>query len=509
MDLSGPKEGPARLKELVAMEIRQEQSLKLLQKLVLTPQLQMAIRLLQLSRMELVEEVRQQLESNPVLEEDGIDEQTLSYDDPTREVSEGEPSVAPPRSEPEEAVGEEADRRQSSQDQEVQWEQFVEDYGRFSSGPQVRVSNEEYPSVEATVSRKGNLTDHLLWQLQLSDLREADREIGAFLVGNLNEDGFLKDLTVEEAAARLGVPEERVRGVLRRIQTFDPVGVGARDLQECLLIQARTHHPGNERLQLLLERFLPDLERRNFSAIARGLRCSLDEVKALVETVCRMDPRPGRAFNQDDIVYVQPDVYVFRVGDEYVTVLNEDGLPRLRISAYYESVLSGQSHGEARDFVQDKLRSAMWLIRSIQQRQSTIRKVTESIMRFQRDFLDHGVTHLRPLVLRDVAEDVGMHESTISRVTSNKYVHTPRGIFELKYFFNSRIGSVQGEDQASEAVKAQIKAIVEAEDPRSPLSDQDIVERLRAVNVVIARRTVAKYREALGILPSSRRRALV
>jgi RNA polymerase sigma-54 factor len=371
------------------------------------------------------------------------------------------------------------------------------------------VTNEDYPSIESTISRKGNLTDHLLWQLQLSDLDDAGREVGAYIIGNLNDDGYLLDVTEEEIAARTNADETFVREVLVRVQAFDPVGVAARDLRECLLIQARTHHPDNDRLRLLIEKHLPDLERKNFPAIARGLKSSLDEVKALVETIVGMDPRPGRAFGSDDVVYIQPDVYVFKVGGEYVTVLNEDGLPKLKISPYYEAALGSGAPGEARDFVQEKLRSAMWLIRSIHQRQSTIRKVTESIIRFQRDFLEKGVTYLRPLVLRDVAEDVGMHESTISRVTTNKYVHTPRGIFELKYFFNSRIGSVYGEDQSSESVKSRIKTLVDAEDLRSPLSDQEIVERLRRENVVIARRTVAKYREALGILPSSRRRALV
>jgi RNA polymerase sigma-54 factor len=500
-----------------AMEIRQEQSLKLLQKLVLTPQLQLAIRLLQLSRLELAEEIRQQLDGNPMLEEEGLGEETLSYQDPVRDdptAAETAPEAPAPTAAAEaedRADGGEADatREVPSSPEDVQdWERFVDDYNRFSSGPQVRVSNEEYPSIESTVCSKGTLTDHLLWQLQLADLTDEQREIGAFLIGNLDDDGYLKDVTEDEIAAKTGSEEATVRAVLVRIQAFDPVGVGARDLRECLLIQARTHHPDNDRLRILLERHLPDLERKNFPAIARGLKCSLDEVKDLVETITRMDPKPGRAFSSEDVIYIQPDVYVFKMGGDYVTVLNEDGLPKLKISPYYEAALTGRG-GDAKDFVQDKLRSAMWLIRSIHQRQSTIRKVTESIMRFQRDFLEKGVTHLRPLVLRDVAEDVGMHESTISRVTTNKYVHTPRGIFELKYFFNSRIGSVYGEDQSSESVKSHIKSLVDVEDPRNPLSDQELVEKLRRENVVIARRTVAKYREALGILPSSRRRALV
>ena len=488
------------------MEIRQELSTKLLQKLVLTPQLQLAIKLLQLSRLELAEEIRSQLESNPVLEEEADGEPTVAFDEAASErpnaVAEND-GLAAREPEPE------AEEREApSSGSESEWAHLIEDYNRFSTGPSVRVSNDEFPSVEATVARKTTLADHLMWQIQLSELSERDREIGAVIVGNLNEDGYLKDVTSEDLARQAGVEVADVERVLSRIQSLDPVGVAARDLKECLLIQARTYHPDNRRLALLIERFLPELERKNFAQIARGLRCSLEEVKVLVDTVTRMEPRPGRAYSSEEVVYLQPDVYVFKVGDEYVTVLNDDGLPKLKISPYYEETLA-KANGDTRDFLQEKYRYAMWLIRSLQQRQSTLRKVTESIVRFQRDFLEKGVTALKPLVLRDVAEDVGMHESTISRVTTNKYVHTPQGIFELKYFFNSRIVSESGDDCSSKAVKSRIRALVEAEDPRNPLSDQQIVELLRKEHVVIARRTVAKYREALGILPSARRRRLV
>ncbi len=492
------------------MEIRQDLSQKLLQSIVITPQLKLAIRLLQLSRLELAEEVQAQMEENPVLEEDGQTEETLQYEDRAREhatPNDGERTSGDTEPEPGSDTEQHADTR--TPNEITDWQNFVDYYNRFSSGPTLRVSNEEYPSVEATISHKTSLVEHMAWQLQLSDMDEADQEVGAWLIGNLNDDGYLVDVTIEEAAEATGETAETVARVLERVQSFDPVGVAARDLKECLLIQARMFHSETPALHQLIERHLHDLERRNFPAIARGLKCNLDEVKTLVDLLQTLEPRPGRGFAGDDVVYVQPDVHVMKVGGEYITVLNEDGLPKLKISQYYEQSLSGMGSGEAREFIKDKLRSAMWLIRSIHQRQSTIRKVTESIMRFQRGFLDHGVTQLRPLVLRDVAEDVGMHESTISRVTTNKYVHTPRGIFELKYFFNSRIGSVHGEDQSSEGVKSRIKTLVEAEDPTNPMSDLEIVERLRRENVVIARRTVAKYREAVGIPPSSRRRRLV
>ncbi len=503
------------------MEIRQELSTKLLQKLVLTPQLQLAIRLLQLSRLELAEEIRSQLEANPVLDEESSGSETVSFEEaasertePSEDMEARSARVEAPDVRDGADGGDGGDPATSERDTadsrsaDAEWEKFIDGYSKFSTGSQIRVSNEDYPSVEATISHKTTLTEHLTGQLQVAELDDRGREIGLMIIGNLSDDGYLTDITVEEIAEQAKAPVELVQLVLTRIQAFDPVGVAARNLRECLLIQARTLHPANERLARLIDVHLPDLERKNFAAIARGLKCPLDEVKALVDTITHMDPRPGRAFSVDDVIYVQPDVYVFKVGGEYVTVLNEDGLPKLRVSPYYEQALAGHVNGQAREFVQEKLRSAMWLIRSIHQRQSTIRKVTESIMRFQRDFLEKGVTHLRPLVLRDVAEDVGMHESTISRVTTNKYVHTPRGIFELKYFFNSRIGALYGDDRSSEAVKSRIQALVDGENGRKPLSDQEIVALLRKENVVIARRTVAKYREALNILPSSRRRSL-
>ena len=492
------------------MEIRQELSTKLLQKLVLTPQLQLAIRLLQLSRLELAEEIREQLEANPVLDEESNGSEAVSLDDAAKDVPGAEELPGAPKV-PEEVAEAQPEPPASPLENgdTVEWEKFVEGYNRFGQGPTVRVTNEEYPSVETTISHKQTLQNHMMWQLQLIDLGDRKRDIGAFIIGNLNDDGYMVDVTTEDIAQSTDSSVEQAESVLRRLQTFDPVGVCARDLKECLLIQARTHHGDNEPLHQLIEFHLPDLERRNFPAIARGLHCSMDDIKALITTIQTMEPKPGRAFSSEDVVYIQPDVYVYKVGDDYVTVLNEDGLPKLRISPYYEQALTGKVTGGAKEFVQEKLRAALWLIRSIHQRQSTIRKVTESIMRFQHDFLEKGVIHLKPLVMRDVAEDVGMHESTISRVTTNKYVYTPRGIYELKYFFNSRVGSLTGDDVSSESVKASIKNLVDNEDSKKPLSDQAIVSLLRREDTVIARRTVAKYRQALGILPSSRRKAIL
>ncbi len=515
------------------MDIRQELATKLQQRLIITPEIQVAIKLLQLSRLELVDEIRQQLDANPALEETEEPAGTLSLDDLAREggeAAEARPEPAePPARDPDDVLAA-AESSSMTRDEGIDWEKFVEGYSAFSHGPQVRVTNDEYPTVEATIGNKGSLATHLAWQLNLSDLPPRSREIGEYIIGNINDDGYLEDVTDEEIAGATGATVDHVREVLDCIREFDPVGVGSRTLQECLLAQCRDQErnllqarengemdedvlrDGLHRLGMLrrlITNHLPDLERRNFAAIARGLKTGLDDVKQLIAALQALEPRPGRQYSSDDVVYIQPDVYVIKVGDEYMVIVNDDGLPRLKISQFYEKTLSRTAQGEAREFVKDKLRAATWLIKSINQRQSTIRRVTESIMKFQRDFLDRGVEHLKPLVLREVAEDVGLHESTISRVTSNKYVHTPRGIFELKYFFNSRITAAWGvEDHSSISVKTRIKALIDGETPNKPLSDQEIVKILEGEGMLIARRTVAKYRESLGIAPSSRRKEL-
>jgi RNA polymerase sigma-54 factor len=495
------------------MDIRQELGTRLQQKLIITPQLQVAIRLLQLSRLELADEIRQQLDSNPALEESETGSQSLSLDEAARESDDsGEiqnelrgtavRDADDAHAEPENPAG--------SKREEIDWERYVEGYSMYSQGPQLRVSNEDFPSVEATVCNKSSLVEHLMWQLKLSDLPRRSQEVGAYVIGNINEDGYLVDVSDEEIAEATETSVEHVREVLSRIREFDPVGVASRDLRECLLTQAQLTWPDNDKLQQLINNHLPDLEKRNFQVIARALKLSLDDVKLLIDTIQSMEPKPGRLFSTDDIIYIQPDVYVIKVGDEYMVVVNDDGLPKLKISQYYEKTLAKKTKGEAREFVQDKLKAASWLIKSINQRQTTIRKVTESIMRFQRDFLDYGVEQLKPLVLREVADDVGMHQSTISRVTTSKYVHTPQGIFELKYFFTSRISGGYGvEDHSSMSVKSRIKMLIDAERPNKPLSDQEIVEILEKEDMNVARRTVAKYREALGISPSSRRKELM
>jgi RNA polymerase sigma-54 factor len=294
--------------------------------------------------------------------------------------------------------------------------------------------------------------------------------------------------------------------VLERVQAFDPAGVGARSLSECLLIQLGQAGLGDSLAAVLVRDHMSALEARRFDKLSRELKVSLSDIAEATKTIATLEPKPGRDFGDGDIRYVTPDVYIHKVGDELVVTLNDEGLPRLRVSQFYRRVLGQGEASEAKGYIQDKMRAAAWLIKSIHQRQRTLYMVTQSIIKFQREFFEHGVSHLRPLVLKDVANDIGMHESTVSRATANKYAHTPQGIFELKYFFTSSLRSSDGEDVSAESVRKKIREIIGSEDPRRPYSDQSIAERLAKDSIDIARRTVAKYRELMGILPSSKRK---
>jgi RNA polymerase sigma-54 factor len=479
---------------MAALELRQQ--LKLSQQLIMTPQLQQAIKLLQLSRLELLETIHEELEINPMLEE--TLEETSENDNRMDEAR--EPSVEFPEEFKEIQVLE-------SMRKDFDWESYLDEYNTgtpvlFETDP-----NRESPSYDYRLTLPDTLQDHLLWQLRFSDLTDKQKEIGMFLIGNLNGDGYL-DASLEEIAAMAEVSNEEVLPVLARVQVFDPVGVAARDLKECLLIQAKNLNLEDDLPILIIENYLHYLENKNFQALVRTLKRPPEHVKLAVDLILSLDPRPGSAFSEESVNYISPDIYVFKVEDDFVILLNEDGMPKLRVSSYYKEALSHDAviPSDAKEFIHSKLRSAAWLIKSIHQRQRTLYKVGQSIVKLQREFFEKGVASLKPMVLRDVAEDVGMHESTISRVTSNKYMDTPHGIFELKYFFNSSISSVLGEAVASESVKERIKQLIKGEDALSPYSDQEVVEILKRENVSIARRTVAKYREMLGILPSSKRR---
>jgi RNA polymerase sigma-54 factor len=476
------------------MAFELKQNLKLAQQLIMTPQLQQAIKLLQLSRLELVDAIQQEIEENPLLEEISIGEENEGDFQPeVDEIAQTEHSV--------EVTGE------GDGKEEFDWDGYLEDYGPV--GVTYHSEDTEGPTWENVLSKKPSLIDHLTWQIRLSHLSEIEREIGEQILGNLDASGYLM-ASVEEIAEIEKVETAVVERVLAKIQEFDPPGIAARDLKECLMIQAKILGYDNPLIAQILTHHIKDLETKNYNLIARKLKVSLSQVLEVIEIISHMDPKPGFIYSDDKDQYIIPDVFVFKLGDDYKIILNEDGLPRLRISNFYKEVLGNVNGAEkksgCKEYIKDRIQAATWLIKSIQQRQRTIFKVAESIVKFQREFFDQGIQYLKPMVLRDVAEDVGMHESTISRVTTSKYMHTPRGIFELKYFFNSSINMTSGDSIASKSVQEEIRRIVHEEDKRQPLSDIEIVDRLKVSGIAIARRTVAKYREMMGILPSSKRK---
>ena len=476
----------------MALELRQQ--LKLTQQLIMTPQLQMAIKLLQLTRLELLSTVNQELEENPTLEEEiheaavdeHLDEQTESKDADLPDAKE--------------VTIEEKIR------DDIDWSNYLDEYS--SSGKtHYETEKKESPNFESFVARKESLREHLLWQLLMTSPTEEEEKIGSIIAGNLKKDGYL-DASVEDIVTMSGVDIEKVEEVLFLMQTFDPIGVCARNLSECLLIQAKHFDLDDTIVTQIIEQHLNHLENKNYKAIAKSLKASIEDIITAVKVIQSLEPKPGSQFSEDEAQYINPDVFVYKIEDEFIILVNDDGMPKLRVNNFYKSAIKndGNFSEDAKDYIQEKMRSATWLIRSIHQRQKTIYKVMESILKFQGDFFKKGIAHLKPMVLRDVAEDIGMHESTISRVTTNKYVHTPRGIFELKYFFNSSIRRVHGEAIASASVQEKIRLIIENEDPKKPFSDDKISKLLKEANINIARRTVAKYREMMRVLPSNKRK---
>jgi RNA polymerase sigma-54 factor len=486
------------------MAISQKLHTKLVQKLILTPSLQQAIKLLPMSTLELADLLNQEMVENPLLEEV-----------PTEELQPAE----------QQAQNEKADAEKPSAEKTDQWddadyEYFFGDY--LDDGYRSRTPSEvkELPPIENTLSSAASLSDHLMWQLSLQSETEKSkaigedrlREIGAAIIGNLDDDGYLV-ASVEEIAAMGDWLVADVERALQHVQTFDPIGVAARDLQECLWLQIR--HLGLEGTptEKIVTEHLRLLQNHQVPEIARRMGMQIEDLKEHIEIIRNLDPKPGSRYNPQQSQYVIPDVYVVKVEDQYVAMLNEEGLPQLRISPTYRRLLdknagTNQANDETRAYVKDKFRSALWLIKSVDQRQKTIQKVANSIINFQREFLDHGIEYLRPLVLRDVANDIGMHESTVSRVVNNKYMHTPQGVFELKYFFHSGISSSYGDSVSSVTIKQRIRKIIENEDPRKPLSDSKIVSILQKEGLMLARRTIAKYREELKIPTSNQRKVL-
>jgi RNA polymerase sigma-54 factor len=497
----------------IAMEIKQQ--LRLSQQLVMTPQLQQAIKLLQLSRLELIDEVRKELDNNPVLGDEETDGR--AGEDPRARAKNEVAEADFERGGPETAESRENEKAA----REVDWEKFLENRTLQQSTPGNRGGFDELPPIEQNLTKPRSLRDHLHWQLATSDFTEGERRFAELVIGNLDDKGYLDlagverpdgtrtpDLTIEDLAEEAGLHPEDAPDVLELIQNFDPIGVASRDLRECLLVQAKAI--GFDAIETgVIENHLHHLEKHNYQAIARELKIPVEEVYEAAKEILKLESRPARNFTDldDRAIGITPDVYVIKDGDALRVMDNDKGVQRLFINEALTKKLMADP--TAKEFIGEKLRNAQWLIRAIEQRRKTIIKVAECIVEKQRDFFDHGVAHLKPMILRDIAEAVGMHESTISRVTTNKYVHTPQGLFELKYFFNSSIRRVGEDDIASESVKQAIKKIIEDEDKANPLSDQAIVELLeRSEGIKIARRTVAKYREMLGILSSSKRKRL-
>lgn len=456
------------------------------QKLILTPKMQQAMHMLQLPLLELETYLRQELVENPVLEEVAAG--------PEEHEQPGD-AVTPV---------EKPDDRVDMERFEDAWSEYYfegSDFSRDREGAEARRA-----FAESSITKRESLTSLLLNQLRLATSTDEEYRIGEWIIGEIDDRGYFAS-SIENGATALGVSPEAVQAVLARIHTFEPTGIGARDLRECLLLQIESRYPDNQRLKELVSDHLDLLRKRQFPKIAKAMNVSVDEVHELARLVATLEPRPARDYTGEETQYVVPDATVRKVDGEYVVTGNDDSIPRIRISPYYKHLIA--KNGAPKDvaeYVKGKYRAAKWLISNIEQRRNTIYKVTKCIMEIQKDFLDKGEAFLRPLTLQEVAERVGLHESTISRVTSNKYVDTPQGIFVLKHFFSSSIENEHGDAKSSKSVRTMIGELIEAEDKKKPLSDQYIANVLRAKGLTIARRTVTKYRESLGIFSSKLRK---
>ncbi len=480
------------------MEFILQQKQIISQQLVMTPQLQQAIKLLQLSRLELAEMIQQEIEQNPAIEE--VDQEEVI----DRKISDLESESS--ASEEETRIKEITIEEKVQSD--IDWDNYTNEYN--STGKLcIESENTQTPNYEAFTTEKKTLEDHLHWQLRLHGLTETEEKISHMIIGNLDRDGYLCG-PLSEIAQSCNVDLQTVENVLSVLQAFDPPGVCARNLCETLLIQVGQLGINNPIITDIIRYHLKNLENRNIKKIAKTLKLSIEEVRAAVKIIQYLEPKPGRAFSLEEPAYIVPDIYVYKYGDDFKIVLNDDGLPRLRINQFYKNTFANgrKISREAKNYLNEKMQSASWLIKSIHLRQKTIYLVMESILKFQREFFEKGIAYLKPLILKNIAEDIKMAESTISRVTTNKYAYTPQGIFELKYFFNSSIEQADGDALASSSIKEKIRVLIENEDPSNPLSDEKITLILQASDLQIARRTVAKYREGLNILPSNKRKQL-
>ena len=497
-------------------------SQRLTQSLVLAPQLQQSLALLQAPSLELKALVEQELQQNPVLEEVPEQEMDLREKSPDSEMPAGgddaDAPVAADLAEPPEDVkfdaaaermaNDPADDFQAEFEKLVQMDQDWRDH--FAQNNVVtRSSAEDEEKREFmfnSITVEASLAQHLMEQVRDTHLSDDERSIAELLIGNIDDYGFLM-ATVEELAASASLPAEKVLQVLKVIQCFEPVGVGARDLRECLMLQLeRTGKDGTLEYRIIRDH-MEALGKRKIPEIARGTGQSVDEVQDALARIGRLEPRPGRAFLPVVEQYVAPEVFVVKNGDDFTVTTNDEQIPHLRISNVYKDLMSaGENNAEVRNYIREKIRAGKFLIKSLHQRQTTIANIGKEIVKRQREFMEKGVAHLKPMTMAQVADVVGVHETTVSRAVSGKYIETPQGVFDMKYFFTAGLQNAHGENLSNTSVKDMIAEIFKAEDSAKPLSDQEVVKMLTAKGINIARRTVAKYRDELGILPSNLRR---
>ena len=478
------------------MVMKQRLDQRQVQKLILAPALQQAIKLLPLTNLELVEVIDEELEANPLLEleEETVEKKTEEPVDTLAAGTDKEDKAEPPESE----AGPGEETPDEDREFEVYFQEYIDD--GFRSYPQERA---EVPNLENIVSRSATLWDHLTWQASLTFFEDADRAIAEWIIGNINEDGILT-VAPEDIAQASEVPLDRVEAVRAKIMVFDPVGCGSRDLRECLLAQMDHLQIKDEAARTIIHSHLPLLEKSDYAQIAKALCVPLADVRYHIEVIKGLDPTPGRKYSQDRPAYVVPDIIVQKEGEGLKISLNDEGVPRLRVNAYYRQLLAKalKENPEAYRFLKDKMKKALWFLRSLDQRDQTIYKVATAVVDRQRDFLDKGIEYLRPLTLLEIAQEIGVHESTVGRVVANKFILTPRGTFSLKYFFHKSLHGDAGEEISTLRIKDRIRQLVESEDKSRPLSDMEVEEVLRRENFRLARRTVAKYRQQLGLPPS-------
>src|SRR5438552_948901 len=482
---------------------------------VLAPQLQQSLALLQAPTLELKAMVEQELQQNAVLEEEAATEMTLEEkeDREAEEAAHAADPTEPPADvtfDPatEKSNSEPADDFQAEFERLTQLDQEWRDHFAQTNMPmrQSQEDEEKRQFMFDSLMAGTSLQENLLEQIRLSDLTEEQRQIGQMIIGNIDDYGYLQS-SVDELAFATNIRPEKISGVLKVIQTFHPPGVGARDLRECLMLQLEREGKQDTLEYRIVSEYMEALGKRRIPEIARGLGTTVDDVQKALERIGNLEPRPGRAFLPDNNQYILPEVFVQRTGDDFVVTTNNEQIPHLRISNTYKDLMAqADSSQEVREYIREKIRAGKFLIKSLHQRQQTILNIAREIVKRQREFMEKGVAFLKPLTMVQVAEVVGVHETTVSRAVSAKYMQTPQGLFEMKYFFTAGIQTASGDGMSNTSVKDMIAEIFKKEDAGKPLSDQEVVRMLKEKGIVIARRTVAKYRTELNILPSNLRK---